>query len=90
MVDAEVKEIGWTFLFDLLIFIVYVVIFFAIRTKRGDKERELLPNYNVDPTKKGLINVNFSHLDLKQTLIGEEGLKYSYEKNDSQPMFLIP
>jgi len=83
MVDAEVKAIGWTFLFDLLIFIVYVIIFFAIRTRRGDREKELLPNYKVDSTKNALITNKFSHLDLKQTLIETDSLRIDYKERDT-------
>jgi len=42
--DAEIRAIGWTFLIDLIIFILYVLLFFAIRGSRGDNN-EVLPNW---------------------------------------------
>jgi|LauGreDrversion4_2_1035121.scaffolds.fasta_scaffold78717_1 hypothetical protein len=42
--DPEVRAIGYTFLIDLIIFLLYVLLFFAIRGSRGD-QNEVLPNW---------------------------------------------
>ena len=71
MVDAEVSALGWTFLIDLIIFLVYISIFFAIRTSRGDRS-EFLPNFErCDTTKIGL-TAQFSRQDLKPSAIENE------------------
>jgi hypothetical protein len=62
MMDAEFKATGVMFLFDLCIFVCYVLLFFAIRGTRGDKN-VILPNWQ--ESNHGLENDRFTSRDLR-------------------------
>jgi len=61
MVDQEIKSLGWTFTIDLIIFIFYVMVFFAIRGKRD--QDTVLPNWK--GAKRDLREHRFSDKDLR-------------------------
>lgn len=66
MVDQLISTTGWIFLLDFGIFIFYVLVFFAIRTTRGDKV--LLPNWNAE---RELTNARFTARDLRPSVAAE-------------------
>ena len=67
MVDAEVAATGYIFLLDLGIFFMYILVFFCVRGKRGDKG-VTLPNWKGD---RDLNNARFYAQDLRPSIAGE-------------------
>jgi len=66
--DPEVKATGWIFLLDLGIFLFYVLVFFAIRGTRGDKD-VMLPNWRGGD--RELNNGRFTSRDLRPSVADE-------------------
>ena len=60
--DSEIKATGVMFLFDLCVFVCYVLLFFAIRGTRGDKN-VILPNWR--ESDRELNNDRFTSNDLR-------------------------
>ena len=68
MVDADIKATGWIFLIDLSIFLFYLLVFFAIRGTRGDKD-VMLPNWKGGD--RELSNARFTSKDLRPSIAEE-------------------
>ena len=62
--DAQLKTILLTFFLDFCIFLIYLTIFFCIRSKRDRKE----PLINWHP-QENTLRQDFDHADLKPSLV---------------------
>lgn len=66
--DPQVKATADIFLIDFCIFLCYVLLFFAIRGTRGDKD-VVLPNWK---GQKALNEARFTTRDLRPSIVTDE------------------
>lgn len=78
MVDEQISATSFTFLLDLGIFILYVLVFFAIRGTRGDKD-VMLPNWRGGD--RDLNTARFTSRDLRLSSVVEEEDANAFESN---------